>query len=122
MRILIVDDDASKYAGIVEECKNRKIEYEIIDFKEMKIEKFYRVDALVLGMGKPIYLDGEPLWSDGEKILRCMESRGYRIETLIFSEISPLSNYVFVHSRIEDWNTQKDKFLKFLKDIKEPVY
>lgn len=128
MKILIVDDRVyTKCAGIMEECKERNIEVEVVTsinqaLKTIIVDAKDTIDGIILDMGLPIYQDGSEMNTHGgERILRELERKEIRIPILVFSETEMRSNYVQVFGKMRDWNIAEEqyRFFEFLKKLEK---
>lgn len=126
MKILIVDDHAdTKCVGIMEQCKERKIEVKVA--KASKEATFIicsdegkTLDGIVLDMNLPLSPDDNNIKErEGENILRHLSRRNINIPVLVFSDTQMNSNYVQVFDKMMDWNKEGDKFLQFLEKIQK---
>jgi len=129
MKILIVDDNAkTKCREIIEQCKKRNIDVEIIGSINPALHFLCyvknHVDGIILDMGLPIY---ESEWqikaNGGDRILRELKRRGYNIPVLIFSETESKEkeNCEFVFEQIYKWNIvqEEEKFYAFLEKLEK---
>lgn len=128
MRILIVDDHAeTKCMGIIEECKKRGIVVEVKKGRNSALRRIayeeQDIDGIVLDMGIPILDDGFPEERGGDRVLRDLQRKKYKIPVLIFSTTE--SDYKdecdFVVDQMTDWYIvqEEEKFFKFLEKIEE---
>lgn len=128
MKILIIDDQAeTKCMGIIEECKKRGIQVEIVKGRNSAlyriIYKEQDIDGIILDMGIPVYDNEYPEDErEGDDVLRELYRKKYNIPVLIFSTTN--SNYKhkcdFVVNQMAEWNIvqEEEKFFSFLEKIK----
>lgn len=121
-KILIVyNGNKKKHKDIIKECKNRDVECEMISHDNLKIEDLLYADGIIIEMGESSQFLGTTLMSPGERVLQCMESAICRVPTLVISKVGLHSQYVFVHSIMEECDAKDEKFLEFIKEIKMSV-
>ena len=123
MKILLVDkDDDTKYVGIKNVCKKRKIELDtarvIAEAHSKILFKKEIPDAIILEMNVPLHFGEKVKEHAGEMFLRELIRNEYDIPILIFSEEKPLSNYSVLIDTIERWGeSEEKKFSNFLSYV-----
>lgn len=131
MKILIVDDYAeTKCSGIIEECKKRNIQIEIVKaeyqakiklgLKQENVNPEDIFNGIILDMGLPkSEKDRRIDIRSGETIIRFLKSYEYKIPVLIFSETEAEVEYTELFGQISEFEKEKDKFLLFLEKMEK---
>ena len=125
MKLLIVDArPEEKYAEILKECRMRKIEVQIETASiparyALNKDKDKEIDGIIMDLELPLFAGESDMIEpgEGERLLRYIHKKEFKIPILIFSQETTKVQYPYVICKIRNWQNEKSKFFEFIKEV-----